>query len=72
MKEFPLSVETITEWTLEVVRLFPKEATPEIIQQVMDKFMTGEWEFDNHRGITNIILGIKELTGETPSNWVAP
>lgn len=69
---FPIEAEEIAVWAQTIVRIHGNVATPEVMREIMDNFLTAKWSFDPNIGIQNFMLGIKELTGETPSNWIAP
>lgn len=68
---FPISVNEIEDWSATVLRLRPN-VQPEIMRDIMDKFLTGEWHYDKDMGITNIIKAIDEYMSDTPANYIRP
>jgi len=59
---FPLSETQIETWSKHILRLCP-EATVERISEVVDMYLTGQWDFDKDKGIANIIWPLQNPTG---------
>lgn len=55
---YPLTETQIEQWSETIARLRP-EATTEQISWVIDRFLSGVWEFDKDLGIANIIRGLE-------------
>jgi len=59
---YPLDESQIETWSKHILRLCP-DVTAERVSEIVDKFLTGEWDFDKDKGIANIIWSIRNPTG---------
>lgn len=56
---YPLTDSMLESWINNLLRLQP-EITIEQLDEVMDKFITGEVEFFPNKGLTNIFLALNK------------
>jgi len=59
---FPLSEQQIESWARHIIRLCP-DVTKERLEEIIDKYLTGEWTYDKDQGIANIIWHINNPSG---------
>jgi len=57
---FPIPGEEIVAWAGDIERLAPN-STVEELAFLMDRFKTGELEWDKQEGITNIFRGLRRV-----------
>lgn len=60
VRHFPMSKEETELWTSTIFRLEPKTTVQEL-QEVIDGFITGRYNFDKDLGIRNIFKALKLL-----------
>ncbi len=60
LRDFPLDDLEILEWKDTIVKLAP-DTTPEMLEFVIDRMITGDIAYEKQNGIRNIFLGLKEI-----------
>ena len=68
--QFPISDEMIKDWTKSIHELAP-ELDGTKLKYIIDKFKTGELEYDSRKGIQNIFLAYIKLLSDTIQDYQA-
>jgi hypothetical protein len=55
---YPLSGTALADWAKCISELAPY-ATPEILKEIINKFLRADLEYDNKKGIQNIFIALR-------------